>query len=198
MPRYLQKRRRGWYAVLEVPKGLREAIGKARYFQSLKTESQSEAERLVLSVVARWKAEIEALRSGTTIPLDVLAQEWAKDWYASSDPTTREIYAELLEDKTEQIARDSPQRAETFSKVVTGDTIELGQYVEEWLSGLQNVSKTIDMKRADVRKFLDSFHYSHQISKKEVQKWVDNLQETEAIKAATASPDRCLTSATAP
>ena len=52
MPTYLQKRRLLWYAVLDIPKNLHSVFGKARFKQSLETESLSVAERKVLTVIA--------------------------------------------------------------------------------------------------------------------------------------------------
>ena len=63
MPSYLQKRRRRWYAILEIPKALRPHFGKHRFIQSLETESRTIAERRVLSVVAWWKQEIANARN---------------------------------------------------------------------------------------------------------------------------------------
>ena len=63
MPSYLQKRRRRWYAILEIPKALRPHFGnKPRFVQSLETESRTVAERRVLQVVAGWKRGIAAAR----------------------------------------------------------------------------------------------------------------------------------------
>ena len=58
MPKHLQKRRRLWYAVLDVPKALHEHLGKRKFIQSLDTDSQLVAEGRVLSVVAGWKKQI--------------------------------------------------------------------------------------------------------------------------------------------
>src|SRR5690348_14982036 len=61
---YLQKRRRRWYAILEIPAAVRPRFGnKPRFFQSLETESRSVAERRVLPVVAAWKREIATAKN---------------------------------------------------------------------------------------------------------------------------------------
>ncbi|WP_420556394.1 tyrosine-type recombinase/integrase [Roseovarius sp.] len=184
MPRYLQKRRRRWYAVLEIPNDLQERLGKARFMKSLGTESLTEAERLVMGQIARWKAEIEALRTGSDVPLETLAEEWRQD-YAKADMKERDTYDEVLEDKVRDIHYEDPAKAETFHKVVKGDTTFLNAHLEEWLSGLDNTPKTIDMKRSDVRRFVTDFPYSHQISKKSVQRWAHQFQEKEELKIRT-------------
>jgi uncharacterized protein YcgL (UPF0745 family) len=63
MPQYLQKRRRRWYAILEIPKELRTTFGKPRFVESLKTESLTEAESKVLRIVYEWKQQIAAAKN---------------------------------------------------------------------------------------------------------------------------------------
>jgi hypothetical protein len=62
MPKYLEQRRRLWYAVLDVPKLLRQAIGKRRFVQSLETDSLHEAESVVQPIIHGWKLEISGAR----------------------------------------------------------------------------------------------------------------------------------------
>lgn len=187
MPRFLQRRRRRWYAVLEVPKGLVDHFGKRRLVQSLATESLTEAERLVLPVVARWKAEFEAARTGTSVPLETLARDWAEDYRkASEDQELRSIYDDVIEDKVSKLQRTAPVSADNFRRLATGDTVELAVHLEEWLSTLDNTAKTIDMKRSDVTRFVERFPYSHLVSKRSVERWAHDLQVNEGIKPATA------------
>ncbi len=62
MASYLQKRRRRWYAVLEIPKALRPHFGKHRFVQSLETDSRIAAQRRVGPVIAAWRSEIARAR----------------------------------------------------------------------------------------------------------------------------------------
>ena len=62
MPKYLQKRRRQWYAILEIPKTLRQQFGRPRFVQSLETESLSVAEKKVLPVIVGWRRQIDLAR----------------------------------------------------------------------------------------------------------------------------------------
>lgn len=52
MLRYLQKRRRRWYTIMEILKDLREYFGKPRFVKSLETESLTVAERKVHRPIA--------------------------------------------------------------------------------------------------------------------------------------------------
>ena len=62
MTKYLQKRRRQWYAILEIPKTLRQQFGRPRFVQSLETESLSVAEKKVLPVIVGWRRQIDLAR----------------------------------------------------------------------------------------------------------------------------------------
>lgn len=72
MPSYLQKRRRRWYAIMEIPKSLRQRFGKPRLVRSLETDSLFTAQKRVLHYVAGWKDEIAAARNETGETDDVL------------------------------------------------------------------------------------------------------------------------------
>lgn len=184
MPRYLEKRRRRWYAVLDVPKDVQDVIGKPRFVKSVGTESLTEAERLVHSVIAGWKAEIEAARRGYSPSLETQAR-LANEDYARADDDTREILDLVLADELEALHERSPNDADTYFQLRKGKSLNLGDKLEEWLVKLNNVSKTIDMKRSDVLRFIHIFPYSHLVKKREVRRWADALQEVENLKPTT-------------
>ncbi len=61
---YLQKRRRLWYAVLEIPRSLRPAFGKAHFVRSLETDSPTLAQRRVGPLISGWLADLDRARQG--------------------------------------------------------------------------------------------------------------------------------------
>ena len=64
MPKYYEKRRQKYYAVLDVPEALREQLCVSRRFvKSLQTDSESLARIRVLPVIAKWKREIALARA---------------------------------------------------------------------------------------------------------------------------------------
>ena len=69
---YLQKRRRRWYAVLNVPQDVRAHFGKPKFVQSLKTENEATARGLVGPVVAHWKQLIQVQRGIGGLPAEAL------------------------------------------------------------------------------------------------------------------------------
>lgn len=186
-PRYLEKRRRLWYAVLDVPRALRKQLGQPRFVKSLGTESQTEAERLVLPVIAGWKAEFEAARTGNRKPVEDLLKT-AASWGAEVRTLKGEKRTEALwivEDKVEEIAHSNEHLASDFRMVARSESVETASQLEAWLDGLDNEAKTKDMKRTDIRRFATAFPYTHKATRSAVQRWVYSLEIDDGLKPAT-------------
>ena len=62
LPDYIEKRRRKYYAVLDIPKSIQPILGRRRFVQSLQTESISIAERKVPPLILKWKKMIAIAR----------------------------------------------------------------------------------------------------------------------------------------
>ncbi|MEQ8902284.1 MAG: tyrosine-type recombinase/integrase [Roseovarius sp.] len=188
-PQYLQKRRHGWYAVLEIPKPLRPKFGgKARFFQSLKTDSLSEAERLKWSLIGEWKAEIEAAKTGKRsekLEPAALAHELTEGQEHDTSGM-RDIRQGFISDQAWELHEKDPNAAQAFIKMVDGDSVLTSKYIEDWLATVKNEPKTIDMKRSDVRRLAEKFKYTHEIDHRAIKRWVHDLQGGElGLSAST-------------
>ena len=109
MPKHIQKRRRLWYAVLDIPKDVRDVIGKPRFVQSLKTDSRSHALSRAAVLVAKWKEEIEAARTGTRDPIerdDLFCRAAIQE--ASTDDAREQISAYVGDIATDMAAASAP------------------------------------------------------------------------------------------
>lgn len=183
LPKYLQKRRRVWYAILEIPKALRPQFnGKPRLIKSLQTESQTEAERLVLGVVATWKAIFEAKRNGTA-PSDAIAALKAeaedlrlKGWDSYDIKYHQRDVAEFFED-------DGLIEA---AKALHGESKQFDLYIEDYIAQANGTAKTKDMKASDLRRFAIKFPYTDEVTRLQVMDWVENeLIDEQKLSAAT-------------
>jgi len=186
-PKFLTKRRRLWYAVLDIPKDVRPHFSnKPRFMKSLGTDSLSDAERLVHPVVAEWKAQIEAARTGSIKPLQDLARakEWGRE-FRTLEGDERENALWLVEDAAADIAYRDEAEAKTFYKIATGNTLPTGDNIESWLQASDNAPKTIDMKRTDVERFAQRFPLTHLVTRQEVQKWAHDLQHKSELSPVT-------------
>lgn len=176
MPRYLMQRRRGWYAVLEIPKDLRAHFGKARFKESLKTDSLTVAERRVLLFISQWQRQIDRARQGlpptsiheAQIEADQLRRQGLTDdeiaWVAFDALTTSEGSG-----PTEFI----DEEAEKKFLVARQEVFPLTTYIDDWFASLKNAAKTRDMKKGDVERFTRAFPDAVRATEKSVMLWVE-------------------------
>ena len=187
MARYLQKRRRRWYAVLEIPKGLRLVFGRPRFVQSLETDSQRVAEVRLLPIVAEWKRLIELARSGGGT-VSVEAELFRlKQQALFKQGIQRGDIEEALFDIAVNHHRD-PEMAIQALSVARGEWMLLSEYVDAYIASTASVDKpkTVDMKRGVLIKFTNRFAYAHDVTKREMINWVENdLMGKEGLSVAT-------------
>ena len=189
MPRYLQKRRRQWYAVMEIPKKLRDHFGKPRFVVSLQTESLSVAERKVLPIIVEWKKQIdiakgldigsddEVLASIALVRQDLQRQRQG----GTPDDVIRTMQdnvaiAEYLGDENDGSGGTTLFDAVNVSH---GKTLLLREHVDEFLSTRDVAPKTADMQRRDLMLFVNQFQYAHDATKPKVREWVNVVLGTE-------------------
>lgn len=211
MPRHLQKRRRRWYAVLDIPADVRSRFGGARKFvQSLETESLTEAERKVPMLIAGWKADIEEARTGkpsaTRQAVIARAVEWqaqiraakARDAKAGFDdeppgpedsPSDYDVVSDLLHDELEELDRSDPKAARDFAKIAYGKSLPTAHHLEAWLKTLNNTPKTLDEKRLSVTRFAEAFPQTHLVDRPKVRAWVRSLLDEKGLSLATVTKD---------
>ena len=185
-PNYLQKRRRRWYAVLEIPKSLQHRIGKSRFVQSLKTDSLSLAEERVLPIIAEWKQLIRNLQSDDPNSFEAELADWRAHIsnYKKQGFTDQEIN-ELALDVADSLHPDPVRGAELYS-VVSGYSILLTEHVEPYLNSQELEQKTIDMKRSDLKRFCTKFQFSREVNNRLLIEWVeDDLMEELGLSPAT-------------
>jgi hypothetical protein len=185
MPRFLQQRRRRWYAVLEIPKPLRPRFGKPRFVQSLETESLSLAERRVLPVVAEWKRLIELAKHGAA-DFEGELSEWRERIrrYKAEGLTPQEI-----EDISFGVAvnlHPDPERGAQLYHVTTGKQVFLGENIDAYLASQELEPKTVDMKRNDINRFVEKFRFDDDVTNKAVADWVEaELMGKQGLSGAT-------------
>lgn len=171
--------------MIEVPKDLRKQYQKRRLIRSLKTESLTDAERLKLPVISEWKEEFEALRHGDTYSMERQAAFY-REAIPQADTEDRETLETVLDDELWAMHEKDPKKAETYSLLVRGKTTQMSAHLDSWLSTCNNTEKTLNMKRTDALRFIKEFPYSHQVTKRTVQRWADQLL-AEPLKPTTVN-----------
>ncbi|MFY0730153.1 tyrosine-type recombinase/integrase [Pseudomonas sp. NFX15] len=106
-----------WYVRLAVPKAVRKAMGgKSVLIQSLKTGLRSEAMTRRLSVLAGWKAQFQAARTGKPLP---------QDWQESMTGMLETVDRVTKHSKMARIGEAGP------APYVVPDPTEMAQFMED-------------------------------------------------------------------
>jgi integrase len=137
MPDHIEKRRRRYYAVLDVPADARAQIGQSRLRQSLQTESLTVAQRRAPIIVALWKRRIEKARGAS--PLIAEAERWkqalAKARGADDDGDHLEVTEYVLGDRMEEVQRKhGDAAARLFMDVARGEAVMIEDMADRWLA----------------------------------------------------------------
>ncbi len=162
-----------WYAAVEVPRTLREALGKKRLVRSLKTDDIRLARIGRWSAVDEMKAEIAKAgsRAAKTDAPHGLALAYREALSKASAAQRDEIMYAIVEhaermDRTDGVPQrgqhehehldeigSAPSRGAEFAKIATGRATPLDLYIERWLTGSGYSERT----KADARTALAQF-----------------------------------------
>ena len=172
---HIIKHRRRYYANLQIPKRLQPHFGKTTFRQSLQTDSLSVAKVRVLPIIHQWKLDLAAaaniapnsLQSTVNaVRLDknerAIQEDIALELAVSYDKNGNKIYDDTLL---------------TAISIAHGDVILLAEHIEVYLRQANLEQKTIDEKRKHLKEFSKRFKTSEDITKVELQRWVDELLE---------------------
>lgn len=182
MASYIEKRANRYYVTLHIPESLREKFGRMKFFQSLKTESKTEAETRARPLIARWKAE---LRQAEGEPDAVMqeARRWAEFMrQLPPDAENRDVMEWLITDRAEALEESgtAPDATTLFVGVAFGEkTLTLPLY-EQWSLALESSGlgqKNIDQQRKDVSGMVRHFATLEEISAKAVKDWMRELTD---------------------
>ncbi len=155
--RHLEKHGRQYRAKLDVPRKLREVVGKAALKKSLGTDSLAEAQRLRWPALADLRKQLhEITRKAKAAPYDPITAA------ALEDRTTRGILVdiilredrpedvealalfdrELFDLKAERIQSDhSPAKAREYRGIVRGERTPLVAHVDQWMADVGGLAK---------------------------------------------------------
>lgn len=143
--RFLEKRRRRWYAVLDVPADVQHTIGRARLVASLKTEDLSIACVLRDRKVQEWRGQIAEARSAAVDPViaDALALrntplsgfQVAGDGDEDNPYGPTELKNDVIAESAERVeALHGEARAQVFAAIAFGKDDAIGPMFEQWQS----------------------------------------------------------------
>ena len=173
MPQYIQKRRRKWYAVLEIPKALRSHFQKPRFLKSLETEDLSIAERRVLPIIAEWKNEI-AIAKGKPVDNNKLLDKVRQVRKDTQRLQAKNIPQHEIQMAHEDIAYEFEDDILLDAvEVVHGSNYLLTEYVDEYLNSKSTTQKTKDQVRRDLVDFSNRFELTQNVTRLKMVEWAN-------------------------
>ena len=198
MPKHLQKRRRLWYAVLDVPKALHEHLGKRKFIQSLETDSLSVAEELKSSVITDWKKQIALAKKSSDGSGNALLDNVTKvrqdtqrlEAEGTSDEDIKQIqeevaYSRSWDDERGEFVTDDKALANAVSVVTSGSFLFV-EHIDEFLDSKTTEQKSKDMMRRDLGLFCKAFQFPEDVTRQKVIKWINvDLDPTKKLALGT-------------
>ena len=179
MPKHIIRRRRRWYAYLDVPKRHQKRLKQTRFIESLKTESKTEAERLALPLISIWKAKIAECdkKVDTTIvelsKISRYAKIFEPDEYFDS-------YSEYLSEAYSP-GHPAPSMKDRAAELYLEGERNLGDHLEQYLFDYEKTvtPKTFEMAEKEVREFVKRFPLSANVTKRSLSQWITDHLRTE-------------------
>jgi integrase len=175
--RHLERHGKQYRAKLDVPRKLREIVGKAALKKGLGTDSLTEAQRLRWAAVADLRKQLhEIIRRASTAldPIVAEAMEYRIDRGILVDVAQREerpMDVEILEmfdstiidGKAEEIELAyHPAKAKEFLGIVRGERTPLTVFIDQWITDLDGHVKPRTLKHyADAVRHLAAFATEH-------------------------------------
>lgn len=160
MAGYIERRRNGLYAVVEVPPSLRSAVGRKRLRKTLATADMATAKARAWGVVADLKAIIEAARQ--TAKGDAVTREARalRSHLRVASPVEADNLRSAIADRADELRGEpigesrglSPgdyeydakreAQADAFHQLATGRATPLDDYLDQWLSETRYTPRT--------------------------------------------------------
>ena len=191
MPRHIEQRRLGWYAVLNVPPDVQKKLRRKRFRETLKTRDKKVAERKAKPLVAMWQYRIAMARGEEAAEDDPAV--WRKALRHAKDDQQRASIIDEIQMKAwdigsinvDYIGQDThknPEALRFFAEAV-GSIVPTSEYLDEWIGSLQVKDKTVKMRRATIGRLAGKFPKLEDVSRKEIRRWVTELMD--GLKSGT-------------
>lgn len=160
----LIRRYNTYFACLDVPKDVRDIIGKTRFTRSCETEDRSKAEILHLRYKSEWLDQIRIAR--LRIPefitkANILAKQ-------DIQPTSEDI--KIIADNLGDDA------ASKFVSIATKQDIILSINTQDYVSQLDQVKTSKDQISRDLEFILQRFDKFSDVNSKNIRKWIKDTR----------------------
>jgi integrase len=172
---HLWKRGKTYYAQLNVPKDVQKALGQAKLAQTLKTDSETEANRRARPIIAHWKELIENARGNTD--LSVRARVWRETLRKTGSEEEASLLKELITDEAYDLeAEGLPFREiKQFHDAATGKRTPLKEYLEKHLADLNIEDKSKAERRSAFDQLEARYNFLEDIDRRTASDFLDDV-----------------------
>ena len=196
MAKHIERRRRVYYAMLNIPIAVRPAFNnKRKLLKSLETESISQAQVRVLPIIAEWKNQIEIAKGTSTGDkfLDTvglarrdaqrLRDQGVPEWEIQAAQEEVAISEALGPDNTHNHGDDG-QLFDAVS-VALDNRLLLSEHIDSYLNTTSVTLKTKEMIRRDLVRFTSKFRFADDATQRAVRDWANIDLEEANLALAT-------------
>lgn len=185
----LTRRRRRWYAILDIPKTLQGHFGKRRFTKTLQTDSLDVAKRRAPVLIAAWKAQIEQARGN--VAHDDTAY-WQAQFaaagteaeranirhqitLASEVPPTVVHSADTEPVEIEERLAAAAAKEQRQYDLATGKVVRLADHIDGWLAEIDITPRNKVVATREINRFAEHHPEVDEINRKQVQAWANIL-----------------------
>lgn len=192
---HVELRHNTYFAILVVPKDVRQQIGKSKFFKTTGTGDRKLAETRASAMILGWKAEINAARSQADDPVLKSALELLA---LLQDKRTSHLVKDAIDEEANRLRVENGDLvADTFKDVATGVSKPLSTHIDSWVEhqiqrGL--AQKTIDQMTSDVKLMTETIQAPNLLTELHVKAWIGLI--TKDGKTTASSITRLIGSST--
>lgn len=190
LPKYLTKRKQGFYAVMEIPKALRPALDmKPRFLQSLETRDQKLAERRLPIIVNRWKAQLEKLKGSGSDSTGLLWEilQWKKTIEETQDEVSKDVATDMAYDWVVGLeAKHGLAASKEAHGIIFQDIQPLANHIDSWAATIGHLdAKTQSLQKLAVGDLCAYFKTTASIDKTTVKDYLTYLRTEKNLSDKT-------------
>lgn len=171
VPTHLELRYKTWYAVLYVPKDVRQILGKVKFYKSTQTHDLQVAKRICAIWVMEWKSQIDSARSKSEVPMINSALGLRKILQSSPKHLIDDV---IEEEKTKYREKYGDLDAEVFEEIATGKSKHSKEYIPGWKKHQHDKKlkeKTINQMESDLELITEQFPTLSTMTPDLVREW---------------------------
>ncbi len=198
---YIERRRRVFYLVHDIPADVQGELGRKRFVASLKTRDMAQAKVRAAALEMQWRLQIENARKG---PTGQYIQKAGEFWQGLLDKAgsdeERKVHEQALQAEAQNLAFDiggnftlkagsgdslfagastaekelpGHQAAARLVGIATGRQSEFTAAMEDFLKLARGTKKSLTIRRSTLTKFGAEFPYMADVVRPKVQEWIN-------------------------